>query len=162
MRKYISLLIIVLFWGYRGKAPAPFVETGESRHMVADSGMVVSGHPESSKIGVDVLRKGGNAVDAAVATEFALAVCYPEAGNIGGGGFMIYRSPSGRSDMIDYREKAPLKAFRDMYLDQAGSVIPGLSTDTHLSSGVPGTVDGMLSFHSVCLGMLHMQELRNF
>jgi gamma-glutamyltranspeptidase/glutathione hydrolase len=148
MRKIIPLLIIVLFWGCRAKAPAPVVETGENRHMVADSGMVVSAHPESSKIGVDVLRKGGNAVDAAVATEFALAVCYPEAGNIGGGGFMIYRNPSGRSDMIDYREKAPLKASRDMFLDQAGSVLPGLSTDTHLSSGVPGTVDGMLSIHS--------------
>lgn len=148
MKRIIPLLILVLFRGCMGKAPVSSVGTGENRNMVADSGMVVSAHPESSKTGVDVLRKGGNAVDAAVATEFALAVCYPEAGNIGGGGFMIYRDPSGRSDMIDYREKAPLKASRDMYLDQAGSVIPGLSTDTHLSSGVPGTVDGMLSIHS--------------
>lgn len=158
MRNILPLLIIVLFWGCRGKAPVSFGGIGESRHMVSDSGMVVSAHPESSKIGVDILKKGGNAVDAAVATEFALAVCYPEAGNIGGGGFMIYRDPSGRSDMIDYREKAPLKASRDMYLDSVGSVLPGLSTDTHLSSGVPGTVDGMLNIHSK-YGVLPFREV---
>ncbi len=94
------------------------------------------------------MRKGGNAVDAAVATGFALAVCYPEAGNIGGGGFMIIRNADGSTDMIDYREKAPMQATRDMYLDPGGNVIDGLSTDTHLASGVPGTVDGMLNIHS--------------
>jgi gamma-glutamyltranspeptidase/glutathione hydrolase len=110
--------------------------------------MVVSAHPESSRIGVAILRKGGNAVDAAVATEFALAVCYPEAGNIGGGGFMLVREADGTTDLIDYREKAPGKASRDMYLDASGSVIEGLSTETHLASGVPGTVDGMVNIHS--------------
>jgi gamma-glutamyltranspeptidase/glutathione hydrolase len=120
--------------------------------------MVVSGHPESSRIGVSILRKGGNAVDAAVATEFALAVCYPEAGNIGGGGFMIVREADGRTDMVDYREKAPFLASRDMYLDASGNIVRGLSTDTHIASGVPGTVDGMLNVHSK-YGVLSFREV---
>ena len=86
--------------------------------------------------------------DAAVATEFALAVCFPEAGNIGGGGFMLIRTSDGKTDVIDYREKAPALANRDMYLDKAGNVSEGVSTDTHLASGVPGTVDGMINAHS--------------
>lgn len=120
----------------------------EGHHIIADSGMVISAHPQSSRIGVAVLRKGGNAVDAAVATEFALAVCYPEAGNIGGGGFMLIRQADGTTDLVDYREKAPLKASENMYLDASGNVIDGMSTGTHLASGVPGTVDGMLNIHS--------------
>ncbi len=88
----------------------------EGRDIESQHGMVVSAHPESSRIGVSVLQRGGNAVDAAVATGFALAVCYPEAGNIGGGGFMVIRTNDGAIDVIDYREKAPLKASRDMYL----------------------------------------------
>ena len=113
-----------------------------------DSGIVVSAHPQSSAIGVRILQNGGNAVDAAVATEFALSVCYPEAGNIGGGGFMLVRTSYGTSEVIDYREKAPVNAARDMYLDKSGKVVEGLSTETHLSSGVPGTVDGMIKVHS--------------
>lgn len=120
----------------------------EGRNISADSGIVVSAHPESSKIGAMILKSGGNAVDAAVATEFALAVCYPEAGNIGGGGFMIIREADGRTDMVDYREKAPVKASEKMYLDKAGAVIEGLSTETHAASGVPGTVEGMVNIHS--------------
>jgi gamma-glutamyltranspeptidase/glutathione hydrolase len=120
----------------------------EGHHIIADSGMVISAHPQSSRIGIAVLRKGGNAVDAAVATEFALAVCYPEAGNIGGGGFMLIREADGTTDLVDYREKAPLKASENMYLDASGNVIDGMSTGTHLASGVPGTVDGMLNIHS--------------
>lgn len=110
--------------------------------------MVVSAHPSASEIGASVLRSGGNAVDAAVATEFALAVCYPEAGNIGGGGFMVIRKNDGTSHVIDYREKAPAGADRDMFMDSTGNVIEGLSTATHLASGVPGTVDGMITAHS--------------
>lgn len=120
----------------------------DDRNIVCEKGMVVSAHHESSEIGVSILRKGGNAVDAAVATEFALAVCYPEAGNLGGGGFMIYRDPNGKSDMIDYREKSPGASFREMFLNEKGEAIDGLSTDTHLASGVPGTVDGLLKMHS--------------
>jgi gamma-glutamyltranspeptidase / glutathione hydrolase len=130
----------------------------ENRNIIADSGLVVSAHPESSRIGIAVLKKGGNAVDAAVATEFALAVCYPEAGNIGGGGFLLFREASGRTDLIDYREKAPLEAFRDMYLDPSGNIIPGLSTETHKASGVPGTVDGMLNIHAK-YGILSFKEV---
>ena len=85
----------------------------EGRNIVADSGMVVSAHPQSSRVGVSILQKGGNAVDAAVATEFALAVCYPEAGNLGGGGFMLIRTNEGTMEVIDYREKAPSSAVRD-------------------------------------------------
>ncbi len=127
-------------------------------YIVTDSGMVVSAHPESSGTGVAILRKGGNAVDAAVATEFALAVCYPEAGNIGGGGFMLIREANGTTDLIDYREKAPIGASENMYLDSAGNVIESLSTETHLASGVPGTVDGMLNIHSK-YGLLSFKEV---
>jgi len=128
-----------------GKEKDRFIE---GQNILADSGMVVSAHPQSSRIGVTILQKGGNAVDAAVATEFALAVCFPEAGNIGGGGFMLIRTSDGRTDVIDYREKAPGNASRDMYLDKSGNVSEGLSTETHLASGVPGTVDGMINVHS--------------
>ncbi len=127
------------------QADAPF---SEGRHISAGKGIVVSAHRESSRIGAAVLRKGGNAVDAAVATEFALAVCYPEAGNIGGGGFMLIRTADGSTSVIDYREKAPSLAGRDMFLDAEGNVADSASTDTHLASGVPGTVDGMISAHS--------------
>lgn len=124
------------------------LEADSGFNITADSGMVVSAHPESSLIGVGILKAGGNAIDAAVATEFALAVCYPEAGNIGGGGFMVIRLADGRTDMIDYREKAPMRADPDMFLDDSGNVVEGLSTATCLASGVPGTVDGMVSIHS--------------
>lgn len=130
----------------------------EGHYIVTDSGMVVSAHPESSRIGITILRKGGNAVDAAVATEFALAVCYPEAGNIGGGGFMLIREANGITDLIDYREKAPLKASENMYLDVSGNVAEGMSTETHLASGVPGTVDGMLNAHAK-YGLLSFKEV---
>jgi len=148
MNKILSIIFIVsVFYGCSGK-PSVNNLTVEGRNIITDSGMVVSAHPESSRIGVAILRKGGNAIDAAVATEFALAVCYPEAGNIGGGGFMLIREAGGTTDLIDYREKAPLQASRDMYLDASGSVVEGLSTETHMASGVPGTVDGMVNIHS--------------
>ncbi|MDQ1140216.1 gamma-glutamyltransferase [Pedobacter agri] len=87
------------------------------------NGMVVSAHPEASKVGIEILKKGGNAVDAAVAVQFALAVVYPNAGNIGGGGFMVYRSAKGEVNALDFREKASVAATRDMYLDAAGNPI---------------------------------------
>lgn len=115
--------------------------------LLADSAMVVSAHPIASQIGIDILRKGGNAVDAAVAVQFALTVVFPEAGNIGGGGFMVLREANGNIDALDYRERAPLAATRDMYLDSTGNVMDGLSVKGHLASGVPGSVDGMISMH---------------
>ncbi len=108
---------------------------------------VVTAHPEASKVGVEIIKKGGNAIDAAVAVEFALAVVYPYAGNIGGGGFMVYRDSQGHTDALDYREKAPGKAHRDMYLDEKGNPITDKSLYGALASGVPGTVDGMVRAH---------------
>ncbi|MBN2666721.1 MAG: gamma-glutamyltransferase [Bacteroidales bacterium] len=144
----VTALSLSLIAGCRSAGSRPGIESDSDVQITSDSGMVVSAHPESSLIGVEILKSGGNAIDAAVAAEFALAVCYPEAGNIGGGGFMIIREADGRTDMIDYREKAPLGATPEMYLDESGSVVEGLSTGTCLASGVPGTVDGMVSIHS--------------
>ena len=111
------------------------------------NGMVASAHPEASQVGLNILKAGGNAVDAAVAVQFALAVVYPGAGNIGGGGFMVYRAGDGKSYTLDYREKAPGRATQNMYLDSLGNVRPGLSISGHLASGVPGSVDGMVEAH---------------
>src|SRR6185503_11295446 len=100
-----------------------------------DSAMVVSAHPLASRVGANILRKGGNAVDAAIATQFALAVVYPAAGNIGGGGFMILRQSNGRIATLDYREKAPAASTTTMYLDDQGTPLNRLSEKGHLSSG---------------------------
>src|SRR5690606_4929127 len=108
------------------------------------NGMVASAHPIASEAGLNILKKGGNAVDAAIAVQLALAVVYPNAGNIGGGGFMVYRSAKNEFAALDFRETAPGKATRDMYLDPEGNPIERLSLDGQLSVGVPGTVDGMV------------------
>jgi len=149
MYKNLSpLLVLILLNSCTGFSGRKISDILEGPGIVCDSGMVVSAHSQSSRIGVKILQKGGNAIDAAVATEFALAVCYPEAGNIGGGGFMVIRTHDGNTDVIDYRERAPLLASQDMYLDKSGKVSEGLSTETHLATGVPGTVDGMINAHS--------------
>lgn len=111
------------------------------------NGMVVSASPFASKVGLDILKKGGNAVDAAVAVQFALAVVYPNAGNIGGGGFMVYRAADGSSNTLDFREKAGAAASRDMYLDQSGAPIVDKSLYGQLAAGVPGSVAGMVTAH---------------
>ncbi|WP_454907257.1 gamma-glutamyltransferase [Variovorax gossypii] len=111
--------------------------------VAAENGMVVSAQHLASKVGVDVLKRGGNAVDAAVAVGYALAVVYPAAGNLGGGGFMTVQLADGRKTFLDFREKAPLAATANMYLDKDGNVIKGLSTKGHLAVGVPGSVSGM-------------------
>ena len=111
--------------------------------VAAENGMVVTAQHLASHVGVDVLKNGGNAVDAAVAVGYALAVVYPAAGNLGGGGFMTIQLADGRKTFLDFREKAPLAATADMYLDKAGNVVPDLSTRGHLAVGVPGTVSGM-------------------
>lgn len=118
-----------------------------SRGVVAAQAMVVSAHPLASQVGSDVMKKGGNAVDAAIAVQFALAVVYPAAGNIGGGGFMVIRQSDGSIDGLDYREEAPALASRNMYLDENGEVIENLSWLGHLAAGVPGAVDGMVKAH---------------
>jgi gamma-glutamyltranspeptidase/glutathione hydrolase len=111
--------------------------------VAAENGMVVSAQHLATQVGVDVLRRGGNAVDAAVAVGYALAVVYPAAGNLGGGGFMTIQLADGRKTFLDFREKAPKGATANMYLDKDGNVIKGLSTKGHLAVGVPGSVSGM-------------------
>ena len=108
-----------------------------------EHGMVVTAHQLATKVGVDVLKRGGNAVDAAVAVGYAMAVVYPAAGNLGGGGFMTIQLADGRKTFLDFREKAPLAAMPNMYLDSAGNVIKGASTKGHLAVGVPGSVAGL-------------------
>lgn len=111
--------------------------------VAAENGMVVSAQHLATQVGVDVLKRGGNAIDSAVAVGYALAVVYPAAGNLGGGGFMTVQLADGRKTFLDFREKAPLAATADMYLDKDGNVIKGLSTNGHLAVGVPGTVSGL-------------------
>jgi gamma-glutamyltranspeptidase/glutathione hydrolase len=124
--------------------PAMLPAQAASLPPVASShGMVVSAHRLASEVGVSVLKRGGNAIDAAIAVGYALAVTYPAAGNLGGGGYMTLQLADGRRTFIDFREKAPLAARADMYLDAKGEVIPGLSTDGYLAVGVPGTVAGL-------------------
>lgn len=133
-------------------------QPGFGKVVNAPHAMVVSAHPEATRVGVAILQKGGNAIDAMVATHFALAVVYPSAGNIGGGGFMILRQKNGDTHSLDFREKAPEKAHRSMYQDAKGEVIAGLSLYGHLASGVPGSVDGMLRAHER-FGSLPLEEL---
>jgi gamma-glutamyltranspeptidase/glutathione hydrolase len=124
----------------------------------ANHGMVVTTHPVASAIGLAILKKGGNSIDAAVAVNFALAVCHPAAGNIGGGGFLVYRSAKGKAYTLDYREMAPISGSRDMYLDENGQVIPGKSFVGIHSIGVPGAVAGMQEMHKR-FGKLSWSEL---
>jgi gamma-glutamyltranspeptidase/glutathione hydrolase len=139
------LLLPACFFIYAGYGqPLPAQNTNDHYR----NGMVVCATPEAAQVGLDILKKGGNAVDAAVAVQFALAVTHPEAGNIGGGGFMVYRSAIGENSTLDFREKAPAKASMNMYLDGSGNVIPNMSLATHQASGVPGSVDGMVAAHN--------------
>ncbi len=137
-RGLLSVLLgtaLVVAW-----LPAPAASVAP---VAAEHGMVVSAQHLATRVGVDVLKKGGNAVDAAVAVGYALAVVYPAAGNLGGGGFMTIQLADGRKTFLDFREKAPLGASANMYLDAAGNVVKGLSTTGHLAVGVPGTVSGL-------------------
>ncbi len=149
MTKYFILLLLS-FSVFAQNTQKPLIE--------GKQGMVVSTHPAASEIGLAILKKGGNAIDAAVAVNFALAVCHPSAGNIGGGGFLVYRDKFGNVKALDYREKAPSAASRDMYLDANGNIIPGKSMTGIFSVGVPGTVAGMQEMHDK-LGHLPWAEL---
>lgn len=133
-------------------------ETGVPGPVEARQGMVVSAESEASAAGVEILEAGGNAIDAAVATGFALAVVHPAAGNLGGGGFMVIRLADGRTTTFDYREKAPATATRTMYLDSTGAMIPRLSREGHLASGVPGSPAGLLLAHQR-YGKLPLEEV---
>ena len=126
--------------------------------LITEKAMVVSARVEASRIGTEILKKGGNAFDAMMATELALAVAYPYAGNIGGGGFMVYRKNDGEIGALDYREKAPLAATRDMYLDKEGNIIKGKSTVGATAVGVPGTVAGVFKAQEK-FGLLSVREI---
>ncbi|MAV42844.1 MAG: gamma-glutamyltransferase [Flavobacteriaceae bacterium] len=130
------------------------IDTG----VISENAMVVTAREEASKIGIEILKKGGNAFDAMVATELALAVAYPYAGNIGGGGFMVFRKNNGEIGSLDYREKAPIGATRDMYLDKNNNVIEGLSTIGGLAVGVPGTIAGVFEVYEK-YGTLSIEEI---
>ena len=125
---------------------------------LSKNAMVVSAREEASRIGVEILKKGGNAFDAMMGTELALAVSYPSAGNIGGGGFMVYRKSNGKTGALDYREKAPINSTRDMYLDRNDNIIEGLSMIGGLSVGVPGTIAGIFEAHEK-FGSLNIEEI---
>lgn len=139
MKKYWFILLIALI--SFGCATQKNNQTNQKQEY--KNGAVVTAHPLASEVGVNILKKGGNAIDAAIAVKFALAVVYPNAGNLGGGGFLVYRGQSGEIASLDFREKAPQAAFKDMYLDKDGNPITDLSLYGQLAVGVPGTVAGM-------------------
>ena len=160
---FISLLIIFFPACHAPKKTSveavhidPF-QYGIQKKVICENGAVVSAHPLASKVGVEILKQGGNAIDAAIATQLALAVVYPNAGNIGGGGFMVARLKNGKLLALDYREMAPLHASRDMYLDDKGEAITDKSINGHLASGIPGTIAGL--FASAKYGRLSFRQL---
>ncbi|MEN9569241.1 MAG: gamma-glutamyltransferase [Bacteroidota bacterium] len=145
MNKWLRVTLVLCITVTQSKAQINPYNYRLQKKVIAGRGAVVSAHPLASQAGVLVLKQGGNAVDAAIATQLALAVVYPGAGNIGGGGFLVAHLKDGRNLAIDYREKAPAAASRDMYLDSAGNAQMHLSQDGHLSAGVPGTVAGLFA-----------------
>lgn len=147
-----TLLLLSLCISCKNKVEP--IKTG----LITKNAMVVSAREEASKIGSDILKKGGNAFDAMAAMQLALAVAYPYAGNIGGGGFMVYRKSNGEIGALDYREKAPLAATKDMYLDENGDVIPEKSTLGAMAVGVPGSVAGIFAVHEK-FGSLPIEEI---
>jgi gamma-glutamyltranspeptidase/glutathione hydrolase len=149
------LLLFIFIFGF---ITVDAQKYSKSIGLITDNAMVVSARIEASKIGVKIMKQGGNAFDAMIATELALAVSYPQAGNIGGGGFMVFRKTNGEVGSLDYREKAPLEASKDMYLDATGNVIEGKSTATAFSIGIPGTIAGLFAVHER-FGTLPMSEL---
>ncbi|MGQ1909350.1 gamma-glutamyltransferase [Marinifilum sp. RC60d5] len=141
MNKFFSISLLICIMIFHLSCNGEPVKTGNK------NGMIVTAHFMASEIGKDILQQGGNAYDAAVAVQFALAVVYPRAGNIGGGGFAVIRTKKGEYNTLDFREKAPLAACEKMYLDSLGNVLSGLSQNGDLAVGVPGSVDGMCELH---------------
>jgi gamma-glutamyltranspeptidase/glutathione hydrolase len=151
--KIIPLCIAFLFGCKTNK---PFMGYTIQKTALSEKAMVVSAHPLATQVGLDILRKGGNAIDAAIAVQLALAVTYPRAGNLGGGGFLVYRSAKGETATLDFREKAPAAARRDMYLDKDGNVLPNKSQKGHLAAGIPGTIAGCVQLYD------KYSKLKNF
>lgn len=158
MKKLYFLLLILIALSCTTKQGNHTDKHNSKQAVEAKNGMVATAHPLASEVGAQILKQGGNAFDAAVGVQFALAVVYPRAGNIAGGGFAVYRKADGETGSLDFREKAPLAATYDMYLDEDLNVIPKLSSFGVLSIGVPGSVDGMIELHRK-LGSLPFEEL---
>ena len=154
----LCLCVLLCFW----QCDSPKKEISQSTTtvlgLISQKAMVVSAREEASKIGSEIMQQGGNAFDAMVATEMALAVCYPNAGNLGGGGFMVYRTHLGEVGALDYREKAPITANRDMYLDENKKYLQDKSKTGGLAVGVPGTIAGIFKAHKK-FGSLPMQTI---
>jgi len=150
MQSYLKIFILIVLikatLAVNAQEINPYKYSSKKK-VECTNGAVVSAHPLASKIGLGILKKGGNAIDAAIATQLALAVVYPGAGNIGGGGFMVARLQNGKLLTLDYREKAPGAASRDMYLDEKGNARTDLSQNGHLAAGVPGTIAGLFASH---------------
>ncbi len=152
-------LFFLLFTLFLACQPEPPTDTKKPEMgPLGSRAMISSGHPLATKVGIEILRNGGNAFDAAIGVQFALAVVFPRAGNIGGGGFAVFRKSDGEAGSLDFREKAPGNAEEDMYLDEEANVMPNLSTQGHLAAGVPGSVDGMFKLHEK-FGSKPMSEL---
>jgi len=159
MRRSFLFLLLASFVACKSaKAPENFQSASKELGLIADKAMVVSAREEASKIASDIMQQGGNAFDAMVATEMALAVSYPFAGSLGGGGFMVYRKANGEIGSLDFREKAPLAASKDMYLNKDGNAIPEKSQLGALAIGVPGNIAGIFEAHEK-LGSLPMSKL---
>lgn len=156
--KQLSLLSLLVLITFGCKNTQEKIVKKKEIGLITKQAMVVSARIEASRIGSAILEQGGNAFDAMVATELALAVAYPYAGNIGGGGFMVYRKNDGSIGALDYREKASKRATKDMYLDSLGNVIPNLSTRGAMAVGVPGTVAGVFASHKR-FGSLPMSDI---
>jgi gamma-glutamyltranspeptidase/glutathione hydrolase len=158
MKKQLILLLILLACFACKEQQNQVINPTKKRGLVTENAMVVTARKEASEIGSSILKKGGNAFDAMFATEMALAVVYPYAGNLGGGGFMVYRLADGKTGALDYREKAPLAAHKTMYLDEDGQVIKDMSTVGVHSVGVPGTIAGIFAAHEK-FGTLPVQDV---
>jgi len=146
MKKLVPFLVILILFS-QCKSTIKTAANPIKRGLLADKAMVVCARPEAAEIGVEIMKQGGNAFDAMIATDLALAVSFPFAGNIGGGGFMVFRTKDGQTGALDYREKAPQAATRDMYLDKDGQVIDGKSTLGSLAVAIPGTISGLFKVH---------------
>jgi gamma-glutamyltranspeptidase/glutathione hydrolase len=158
MKRLSYLLLFLIAFSCTTKKGDKTKNHDTKQAVEAKNGMVATAHPLASEVGAKILKQGGNAFDAAVGVQFALAVVYPRAGNIAGGGFAVYRKADGETGSLDFREKAPLAATYNMYLDEDQNVIPKLSSFGVLSIGVPGSVDGMIELHRK-LGSLPFEEL---
>jgi gamma-glutamyltranspeptidase/glutathione hydrolase len=156
MKNILSIILVFILISSCKKNEETVVTP--QRGLITQKAMVVSARIEASQIGSDILKKGGNAFDTMAATQLALAVAYPFAGNLGGGGFMVYRKNNGEIGSVDFREKAPLAATKDMYLDENGYVIPGKSILGAMAVGVPGTIAGVFDVHEK-FGVLPIEDI---